>query len=105
MSRFRIDHLVDEFMVADCGFDPFVGFFVEISDVRRKRPHLIYDRLQINYDHERPLLGALQFLEDDGFLNCLEESLGELDNPEPESLPSGVRRSIDVVMQFKRAAD
>ncbi len=42
------------------GFDHAVGFFVEVRP--RGRKTLYYDRLQSNYNHERPLLGALMFL-------------------------------------------
>jgi hypothetical protein len=105
MSRFKLDHLVDEHLVAECGFDPFVGFFAEVRDVRRSKPKLIYDKMQPAYDHKLPLLGVLKFLEAQGFIVLIEESLAALEHPEPEHLPSGIKRTIDVVMQFKRAAE
>ena len=74
-------------------------------DIRRSKPKFIYDKMQPAYDHKFPLLGVLKFLEVQGFLVCLEESLAALEDPEPEHLPSGIKRTIQVVMQFKRAAD
>jgi hypothetical protein len=105
MTRFKVDHLIDEFLVAHCGFDPFCGFFAEVQDVRRTRPHLIYDNMQAAYDHERPLLGVLRFLEHHGFIVCLEDALTAMTEPESEDLPSGVRRTIEIVTMFKSAAD
>jgi hypothetical protein len=43
-----------------CGFDHAVGFFVEVRRPGRKA--LSYDRLQSKYNHERPLMGAMNFL-------------------------------------------
>lgn len=87
------------------GFDPFCRFFAEVQDVRRTRPHLVYDKMQAAYDHERPLLGALRFLEQHGFIVCLEDALTAMSEPESEDVPPGVQRTIEVVMQFKLAAD
>lgn len=103
--RFTVDHPVDESLTAACGFDPFCGFFAEISNVRKNRPHLIYDKLQRGYNHERPMLGALQFLEAHGFIADLEDALAAMEDPEPDKLPPSVQRSVEIVMQFKRAAD
>jgi hypothetical protein len=61
--------------------------------------------MQRHYDHDRPLLGALRFLEEHGFIVCLEDGLLALEAPEPDELPSGVKRTVEVVMEFKRAAD
>jgi hypothetical protein len=36
---------------------------------------------------------------------CLEDGLLALEDPEPDELPSGVTRTVEVVMEFKRAAD
>jgi hypothetical protein len=36
---------------------------------------------------------------------CLEDALTAMNEPESEDVPSGVLRTIDVVMQFKSAAD
>ena len=105
MGRFKLDHLVDIYLSAECGFDPFVGFFAEVQDIRRSKPKLIYDKLQRNYDHKFPLLGVLRFLETQGFIVLIEESLAALEDPEPEHLPTGIKRTIQVVMMFKRAAD
>jgi hypothetical protein len=92
------DHLVDKFLVADCGFDPFVGFFVDVFDVRGIKPKLVYD-------HEGPLLGALNFLEHHGLTVFFEDALTALPEPEHEDLPSGVARTVKTVMEFKAAAD
>jgi hypothetical protein len=105
VSRFKLDHLVDIYLVAECGFDPFVGFFAEVRDVRRSKPRLIYDKMQAAYDHKFPLLGVLRFLEAQGFINCLEDALMALAEPEHEDLPSGVARTVQVIMNFKTAAD
>jgi hypothetical protein len=104
--RFTIEHLVDEHLVAECGFDAFAGFFVEIFDTRRSKPMLVYDRMQPAYDHARPLDACLRLLEAEGFIVCLEDALIALaDGEDVEALDSGVRRTIEIVMMFKRAAD
>jgi hypothetical protein len=103
---FSVDHLVDEHLVAEFGFDACVGFFIEVFDSRRSRPKLVYDRLQPAYDHARPLDACLRLLEREGFIACLEDALAALaDGLDEEALDPGFRRTIEIVMMFKRAAD
>jgi hypothetical protein len=62
--------------------------------------------LQPGYDHEHPLDACLRLLEREGFIIGLEDALIALaDGEDEETRGPGVRRTIEVVMLFKRAAE
>ena len=97
VSRFSVAHPTDPTKTAVYGFDHSIGFFVEFHDENDSNPRytsgavLEYDRLQTNYDNERPLQGAISnfiqqgyFSEDDMRLafNYWSGNRGDLDPEE-----------------------
>jgi hypothetical protein len=101
MLRFRIDHPRTD-MHTQAGHDPVVGFFVDVL----RRDHVIksYDFFQARFNRSRPLMGCLDFLVSEGFFTGdeLEDALVYLQDSAP--VPSDMR-IVEIVMEFKRAAD
>ena len=104
MSRFRIDHPLKPELHAEAGYDPVMGFFVDVMREGRSRPVKSYDHFNPMFNRERPLIGCLDFLVSEGFFtgDQLEDALVFLQDGEPE--PDDMR-VVDVVSEFKSAAD
>jgi hypothetical protein len=106
MSSFRIDSLLDPLLYADVGHDAFCGFFVSCYDIRRSTPYATFDRFHADYRYDRALVSALRFLEAHGFIMFLDEALAALAvGVDEDELDDCVRRTVEIVMKMKRAAD
>jgi hypothetical protein len=106
VSRFRIDHAHRPDLHAEAGHDPVLGFFVDVMREGRDRPVKSYDHFHPAFNRPRPLMGCLDFLASEGFFTGdeLHDALIAIQDGE-DNVPSGVQRTIEVVMQFKAAAD
>ena len=108
MPRFRLDdHPFDPELWAEYGFDPdpLVGYFVHCfhgDDIL-----VFYQASEPNYDCERPIAGALEFLVRMDFFpeRELRDALAALAAPEPMRVSPGVRRVMSVVRNFRSAGD
>lgn len=102
MSRFKIDHPIKRELHAEAGHDPVVGFYVDVMHSHRVIKS--YDFFKPLFNRARPLMGCLDFLVSEGFFTTdeLHEALIAIQDGE-EHVPSGVLRTVDVVMGFKAA--
>ena len=108
MARFRLTHPTDGNLVAEYGFDPFCGWFVEVFMGECEEPLTMYDALQAAYDHAQPLLGALRFLVKQGFFSTetLDMALyAHTAHQTSSRMSRRVRRVLVVIENIKRAAD
>ncbi len=107
--QYRIEDPTEEDRYALYGFDHVCLFFVEVYEKQRSRPKFSYDAQQRNYNHESSLLGALQFMVEHRFISedDLDGALVEYRSPEGdgEDLSPSEKRALEVLENFKRAAD
>ena len=104
MPRFDIDHSTDPSITATAGWDHAVGFFVDVTGNGTMKS---YSSVERNYNHERPLMGALRFLQAHGYYSEdeLHDALSGLYEGTIDELPATVRVVAEIVRAFKRAAD
>lgn len=100
--RFKLDHPTKDGFYAVYGFDQHLLFFVEAHGKYGR--HLDYDATYGDYAN---LEGALLFMARAGFfrLDDLHEALLRIEHEDEEDLPPALRRVIEVIWNFKRAAD
>jgi hypothetical protein len=100
--RFHIDHPNQHGCYAVYGFDRHLLFFVEAHGKHGR--HLDYDT---TYGDYADLEGALLFMAKAGFfrLDDLHEALLRLEHEDEADLPPALRRVVEVVWNFKNAAD
>jgi len=105
MSRFRIDHPTKPAIHAEAGHDPVTGFFVDV--MKGHRVIKSYDFFQPSFNRARPLMGCLDFLVNETFFSGedLEAALIALETDYGDDVDRGVRRAMQVVAEFKQAAD
>lgn len=102
----RIPHPHAAGVYALVGYDPALGFYVELRSVK-KRPRT-YDAISLGYDRRQPLWGALAFLSTCGgfyTLSQLEDALTyrEVGGRKPRS--KGALTALAAIAAMKSAAD
>jgi hypothetical protein len=106
VSRFRVDHPSDPNLHVIAGVDHMLGLFVELCRTGRSRPIKTLDFFTAG----KPVTmsACFEFLIEHGFFtrDDLEDALTAVaDDTNPKDLPSGIARTVDVVMSFKAAGD
>lgn len=109
MPRHRLDFdpPSDADFYVQYGWEPFLGFWVELRAPGRRKPVAEYGSIYVGYRHDAPLLGLLAWLVNVGALDAtgLEEAMAAWASPEPGRLSKQARRALQVIETLKREAD
>jgi hypothetical protein len=101
--RFVLKHPSDHQSVAEYGFCPRFGYWIELWRRGDCRPWLTYELGEPNYDATNPLHGALHFLAEHTYLDAAEAEAVIVNEHGRERARDG-GRAAEVLRNFREAS-
>lgn len=89
------------------GHEALRGFWGELITRGQRGAVASYDAFEVEYRHDRPLVGMLEWLAQVGAFSAssLVEALAAWESPERVRLSRGARRALRVIATLKTEAD